>query len=477
MPDVEEKSIPPIGGHAVPKRTRTQKIAWVVISVSLVLLVLAVTVPLWLPWTARRVIPDRYIVAYAPEGLQELIFDSDPLKTLPTPVAAQPGLAPDLLNDPPVIVTTPTVASTLAPPTATTESVQQTPVPIGPTPTLTPAFVAEGGEDAPPVSSALPASILMTEFVYTPQGWNKCGPATLTMLLSYWGIEVTQNDVSNAIKPHPEDSNVTPHELAAYVETLGYGMVVRINGRVDLLKELVAAGYPVMIERGFDELPDKGWMGHYMLVIGYSEEDQEFYNLDAYWGLNRVHEDPDFPLEAWSYDQFDRVWRHFNRSYMVVYSPEQAADVARIIGQDMDDTAMYVNALQRTQDELRLNSDDVFGWFNLGTILTELGDYESAAAAYDQARAIGLPFRMLWYQFDLYEAYYQVGRYEDLLTLTNIILDVENYPESEEAFYYRGRVYEARGQVRAARHEYSQALHYNPTFTLAAEALSSLEDE
>lgn len=475
----EPRNVPQLQAHVTTKRTRVQTVAWGVIGTSLLVLALAVTLPLWLPGVARRFIPDRYLVAYAPEGLREIVFDVDPLKTLPTPVAGQQQPAADLLEDrPPVVAVSPTPLPTLSGIGGgeATPYTQPSPMPIGPTPTLTPAFVPEDATEVATEPPELPVSHLLTGFTYSAQGWNKCGPATLAINLSYWDIEVTQNDIANATKPHPEDSNVTPQELAAYVESLGYGAVARINGDVDLLKAFVSAGYPVQIERGFDELPEAGWMGHYMLVIGFSEEDQEFQALDSYWGQNRKHDDPSFPVEHWSYDNLDRVWRHFDRAYLVVYPPAQASEVAAIIGEDMDDAAMYVNALQRTQSELRVNADDVFGWFNLGSILAELGDYESAAAAYDQARSIGLPFRMLWYQFGIYESYYQTDRYEDVLTLANTILSTENYPESEEAFYYRGKVYEARGQIRLARREYNQALSYNPNFVKAEQALAGLDD-
>ena len=43
--------------------------------------------------------------------------------------------------------------------------------------------------------------------------------------------------------------------------------------------------------------------------------------------------------------------------------------------------------------------------------------YQAAAQAYDQAREIGLPPRMLWYQHRPYIAYDKVGRYQDVLDL------------------------------------------------------------
>ena len=42
----------------------------------------------------------------------------------------------------------------------------------------------------------------------------------------------------------------------------------------------------------------------------------------------------------------------------------------------------------------------------------------TAASAFDEARRIGLPYRMLWYQFGPFEAYLRVGRYQDVIDRT-----------------------------------------------------------
>ena len=47
---------------------------------------------------------------------------------------------------------------------------------------------------------------------------------------------------------------------------------------------------------------------------------------------------------------------------------------------------------------------------------------EEAAAAFDQARQIGLPWRMLWYQFGPFEAYYETGRYDEVIALADATL-------------------------------------------------------
>lgn len=446
---------------------------------SLIALVMAITMPLWLPGLVRRVVPDRYIIAYAPEPVRSVLLDINPEKVLPTPVPGGDGSTAALLGSPIA-----QAEATVTPwPTIAAEG-QATAIPTQDA-AATPAE-AEAPADAEPTESAdftelvvarpVPENVQLSGVTQVPQGYNMCGPATLTSYFSFWNVDVTQNDIAGAIKPHPEDSNVRPDELAGYAQSQGYGAIVRINGTIDRLRQLIAAGYPVMIERGFDELPDDGWMGHYMLLIGYDDADQVFTAMDSYWGTNRVHPDQTYPVDYWDYARFDALWQDFNRVYLIVYPPADAEQVADIIGDDMDDPTMYTRALERALAEKEQDPNDPFAWFNLGSIYNALGNYQQAAASFDVARQTGTPWRTMWYQFGPYEAYYQTGRYEDVLTLAQATTHPENYPESEEAFYYMGRVYEARGELRSARNMYNKALQYNPNYEAAQEALNGLAE-
>jgi tetratricopeptide (TPR) repeat protein len=94
--------------------------------------------------------------------------------------------------------------------------------------------------------------------------------------------------------------------------------------------------------------------------------------------------------------------------------------------------------------------------------------------AFDQARAIGLPWRMLWYQFGPYEAYFQVGRYEDIVLLADVTL--KDRPYFEESYYYKGLALQALGRLDEARSNLERAIAFNPRFTPAATALEEIGD-
>ena len=88
------------------------------------------------------------------------------------------------------------------------------------------------------------------------------------------------------------------------------------------------------------------------------------------------------------------------------------------------------------KNETEADSTDSYAWFNLGTNLVYFEKYAQAAQAYDQARKIGLPQRMLRYQFGPFFAYFHTARIDDLLALTDYAL--KRTPNSEEALLWRG---------------------------------------
>lgn len=441
-------------------------LAWTVLLGSVGLLVVALAVPLIAPRLAG--LPPRAIIAlYAPEPVQNILLHRpDAQAVLPTAMP-DAGAAEALLQEiaPTATPLPPAEVAVAAPSSAGSAPafVQPTTAALVPTLTVTPAFVPEAANraerDADPADLAA-ASFLLTGFTHTYQNFNNCGPATITTALTYYDPSFTQDKAAAFLKPNTLDGNVRPEEIAAYARSVGYDATYRINGDMQLLKRLISSGYPVMIEKGFDPEPDRlGWMGHYLLLTGYSDEDQSFVTEDSYLGPNR----------SISYGDLDHFWQHFNRTYLVVHRPDQTAAVASIIGDNMNDLTMYTNALYSAQAEINLNSNDAFAWFNLGSSLTGLGRYQQAATAYDEARRVGLPWRMYWYQFGAYESYYRTGRYEDVLTLANATLD--NYPELEESYYYRGMVYVARGQLEAAQREFERALGKNPHYAAAQQQL------
>lgn len=325
-------------------------------------------------------------------------------------------------------------------------------------PTPTPTLTEETTIPTPTLPTESPPPLIALEGVeHQWQTWNNCGPATITMYMSYFGHSETQADAAPFLKPNEDDKNVSPQELAAYARTTGLQALVRYGGSIELLKEFLDEGLPILAETWLVHEGDG--LGHYRLVIGYDEAARELITMDSLNG----------PRYRVAYEQFEAHWRVFNYAYLVLFTNQQAPLILDIIGEDMNDTVMYERLAAQAVAQVEANPEDTIAYFNLGEALTRLGRPEEAVIAFDRARQLGLHWRRLWYQFTPFEAYYAVGRYQDVLDLSEATLKVAGGPE--EVFYYHGLALQATGQP-GAREDFEAALEYNPNFSPATTALA-----
>jgi len=377
---------------------------------------------------------------------------------------AEPTQAPTLM---------PTIEATQVPTEIPTEAPTQVPTEIPPTATK----VVDNSSALPitaPVTNveatslvSLPTNARIYGLTHYQQTWNNCGPATITMALSYYGWQNDQAYAASFLKPNREDKNVSPNELVDFVnERTAVRAVMRMGGDLELIKQLLNSQFPVVIESGL--MPEAyDWIGHYRAVVAYDDVSQQIYMFDSFLGSGDFEEGV-----TETYADFDEYWRHFNRMFIVVYEPAREAELQRIMGDLWDEQQAAEIAFATAQEEARANPQDGFAWFNIGTSLVALDRHAEAANAFDQARRHNLPFRMMWYQFGPFEAYYTIGRFDDVVSIVQSNLN--NAEELEETYYWYGRALQAQDQNELAAVQYRTALRYNPNFTPAREALDSL---
>lgn len=385
------------------------------------------------------------------------------------PIPAR-GLKPEFL--PPPVAREAVVALPAEPsPSATVwllPSATPSPLPTA-TPTSTPPPPAPEPAEASPTQEA----VALQGIRHAWQTWNNCGPATLSMYLSFYGSPLDQAAVGAALRPFEDDKNVSPEEMAAYARSQGFQAQVRANGSGDTLRALLSSGFPVLVETWLEPEPGDG-MGHYRLLTGYDEIAQRWIAYDSYDAANMVSADPAAYRGIYlPYAEMDSLWAVFNRTYVLVYPPEGEAAVREILGDEFEAQVMWQKSQAQAQAEIAADGQNPHAWFNLGTSLVYLGDFAGAAAAYDQARAIGLPWRMLWYQFGPFEAYHAVGRHADVLSLADSVLAVTG--SIEEIHYWRGKAQAALGDEAGAQASWQRALELNPSFTPAQAALAQTD--
>lgn len=364
----------------------------------------------------------------------------------------------DPAGPPPTALPQPEVAITVDPTATPTSGPTATPSP-GPSPTPTPS------------PTPIPEAVSLTSPQYEKQDINNCGPASLAMHLRYFGWEGDQFDIADLLKPQREDRNVNVEELAYYVRTRAGWLNVeyRVGGDLDTLKRLLAAGLPVMIEESFFfEEPywpnDDLWAAHYFLVTGYDDAKQTFTGQDSFYGPDRKV----------SYDQLDEYWQAFNRVYIVLFLPEQTETVQSVLGEQWDVEANRRHALEVARAETAADPENLYAWFNLGTNLVYFEEWGEAARAYDRARDIGWPQRMLRYQFGPFFAYFHSGRNDDLMALTEYALD--RTPNAEEALLWHGWGTYRNGDTNQALADFQAALNENPNYQDAQYALNFVRE-
>jgi hypothetical protein len=355
-------------------------------------------------------------------------------------------------------VTEPPPTATLVPSVTPTNYVSPTPTATAtPTPTPTP----------------IPNAVRLEGIVYEKQEFNNCGPANLAMALSYWGWEGDQSDTAAWLKPNPKDRNVMPYEMVDYVRTqTRYNAVLRWGGDLEMIKRFVAAGFPVLIERGLlEEIPQFGWMGHYTVITAYDDDTRTFITQDSYIKENYVN----------AYEKIKLHWQAFNYIYIIIYPPDQEATVMEVLGPHADETYNLQYAAQKALEEMNVFSERqlFFATFNYGTSLVNLGDYYGAAQAYDQAFEVYAdifprPYRLFWYSTGPYFAYFYTGRYQDVIELADLIIGLSAEPAIPETWVWRGRARRALGDVNGAVEDYREALKWHPNWWVAENELRNL---
>jgi len=390
-----------------------------------------------------------------------------------------------------------------------------TPAQSFPTSTIIPTITTNPTEIATLAitSTPPPTSVILTNVPFVDQmgRYNYCGPANLAMALEYWGWTGDTNSnlaprdqIAAVVKPGENDPrknfvdrgntdvNVMPYELVDFVnEYTTYKALFRYGGDLDLVKRLIAAGFPVITEKGIYEplLPDYSvqWGGHYSFTTGYDDSLQQLVWQDSYLpettSVGKNSKD--------SYANYTTNWRAFDYVFIVVYPADREQDLYQVLGSWGDQYWAAQHALdianQEIQGQTLTGNDLFFAMFNKVTGLVNLQnpDYGPAGAAYDEANTYynnelvptgdkRIPWRMMWYQTTPYFAYYYTGRYQDVIDLANQNLEIieRGGRELEESWYWLSRAEYALGAYDTAYADMHQALYFHPGFQPALDMFS-----
>ncbi len=295
------------------------------------------------------------------------------------------------------------------------------------------------------------------------QTFNNCGPASLSMVLSYFGINETQAKLGQDLRPYQnpigdnDDKSVTLEEMADKAREYDLVSYHRPNGDIEKIKLFITYDIPV-IARTWTKVNED--IGHYRVVKGYDDTNSQIIQDDSLQNKN-----------LWfDYDTFNTIWEKFNFEYLVLVSQEKKKIAEAILGEDFNIKKAWQKAAQNAQRQLVVNPDDIYSRFNLSVAFYNTGQYQQSVEEFEKVEAT-LPFRTLWYQIEPIQAYYQLENYDRVFQITNKVLSSYNRAFSE-LYILRGRIYQKQGNIEAARNEFEKAVYYNKNLKEAQAALN-----
>lgn len=287
------------------------------------------------------------------------------------------------------------------------------------------------------------------------QTFNNCGPATLSMMLSWYGQDVSQKELGDKMRPfqNPEgdndDKTIFTYEFVDWAKKYGFESIGLVNGDIELLKTFTTNGIPVVVKTWLHVNDD---IGHFRIVRGFDESKKVIIQDDSFEGPNKKI----------SYFNFLSMWQPFNYAYIIVYTKDQEDLVAAIIGEEIDEKVAWSNALRKAKKESELDPVNVYPYFNMSTSYYHLQDYENSVVAFEKVEN-RLPRRMLWYQIEPIQAYIELGNYARVFQIADSILANGNRAFSE-LYQLKGEIYLVQGDEDSARKQFELAVAYNEYF-------------
>jgi predicted double-glycine peptidase len=125
------------------------------------------------------------------------------------------------------------------------------------------------------------------------QKYGLCGPASLKMVLSFYGLKLTENKLAKLTKCNPQ-KGIEARSMVKAAKSLGFKAFFKDNCTLDDLKKYVLNKKIPVIVNWFDTND-----GHYSAVVDIDEENIKLQDP----GLGR--------LRALRTDNFYRVWFDF----------------------------------------------------------------------------------------------------------------------------------------------------------------------
>ncbi|SMB91619.1 C39 family peptidase [Deinococcus hopiensis] len=184
-------------------------------------------------------------------------------------------------------------------------------------PLLLTALLAQAAATAPKASSG-PTGYVLSGMPLVRQTYNACGPASLTEVLAYFGVDMAMEDVSRLTRP-TERSYMTAQAIVDFAPQVGMEARLFRGGTLNTVRAAIRNRLPLIALQS--HITTTQVIPHWRVVAGYDDAAQQVYLMDPLLGYVRM-----------GYADFLRVWADHQGQFAVMYPPDWRGTVKKVIG-------------------------------------------------------------------------------------------------------------------------------------------------
>ena len=151
------------------------------------------------------------------------------------------------------------------------------------------------------------------------QTYNACGPASITQVLGYFGLNVSMADVSRHTRPS-DTAYMTAQAIVNFAPLVGMQARLYSGGTLDTVRAAMKNGLPLIALQSHITGAGKV-IPHWRVIAGYNDATQQVYLMDPLLGY-----------VAMGYSDFQYVWKDHRGQFAVLYPLRLAATVKNVIG-------------------------------------------------------------------------------------------------------------------------------------------------
>jgi tetratricopeptide (TPR) repeat protein len=253
----------------------------------------------------------------------------------------------------------------------------------------------------------LKPTVLLSPMAWEGQTLNNCGPMSAKMVLSYYGINLSQESCRLALRPNGTDKMTRVDQLVSFIESKGLKAALRENGNLNTLRELLSLGVPVITMQW---LKQGNPVAHYRVARGYNLANNTFIFADSMYSSQVIY----------TAAQVESLWKSFDHRYIAVYRAEQEEAVKTILGEDADAQTNLIRAVDAAFEYANVFPGDIDAWRNLGYTVAARDNCAWAISIWEQnlrpmiARN-AMHSYFLWYELWPLQCYNKVGHYNAVL--------------------------------------------------------------